>query len=61
MNDLLTALGLVFIIEGIPYFLAPGQMRSWVERMMALPDAMLRQTGLTLMIVGLLIIYLVRG
>nr|CRH05317.1 Conserved protein of unknown function [Candidatus Magnetococcus massalia] len=61
MDDLMTALGLVMIIEGAPYFLAPLKMRGWILRMAELPDGMLRQTGLAMMIMGLLVVYLVRG
>ncbi|MBF0143532.1 MAG: DUF2065 domain-containing protein [Magnetococcales bacterium] len=61
MRDFLTALGLVLILEGVPYFLAPGRMRVWVVRIADLPERALRQTGLVLMLLGLLVVYLVRG
>ncbi|MBF0455471.1 MAG: DUF2065 domain-containing protein [Magnetococcales bacterium] len=61
MNDFLTAMGLVLIFEGMPYFIAPGRMRVWVLQVARLPDATLRKTGLILMLFGLLTIYLVRS
>ncbi|MBF0189644.1 MAG: DUF2065 domain-containing protein [Magnetococcales bacterium] len=61
MRDFLSALGLVLILEGMPYFLAPGRMRHWVASITELPDSMLRRTGLFLMALGLLVVYLVRG
>ncbi|MBF0446843.1 MAG: DUF2065 domain-containing protein [Magnetococcales bacterium] len=61
MNDFLTALGLVLILEGVPYFLAPTKMRLWVVQIVKLPDTALRKTGLTLMILGLLMVYMVRS
>ncbi|MEO5367778.1 MAG: DUF2065 domain-containing protein [Magnetococcus sp. WYHC-3] len=61
MTDFLTALGLVFFIEGLPYFLAPGQMRAWAERLARLPEPLLRRTGLAFMLTGVGIVYLVRG
>ncbi|MBF0128111.1 MAG: DUF2065 domain-containing protein [Magnetococcales bacterium] len=61
MQDFLSALGLVLILEGIPYFIAPGRMRQWVVQIAALPNGMLRRTGFVLMALGLLVVYLVRG
>ncbi|MBF0213658.1 MAG: DUF2065 domain-containing protein [Magnetococcales bacterium] len=61
MQDFLSALGLVLILEGVPYFLAPGRMRRWVAGITELPDSMLRRTGLLLMVLGLWVVYMVRG
>ncbi len=61
MQDFMSAVGLVLILEGIPYFIAPGQMRQWVVKIADLPEPMLRRTGFVLMALGLWIVYLVRG
>ncbi len=61
MNDFLTALGLVLVLEGVPYFLAPHRMREWVVQVAKLPDETLRKTGFILMLLGLLVVYLVRS
>ncbi len=61
MDDFITAVGLVLILEGLPYFAAPERMRQMVVRIGELPDAFLRKIGLVLMIFGLLVVYLVRG
>ncbi|MBF0438920.1 MAG: DUF2065 domain-containing protein [Magnetococcales bacterium] len=61
MKDFLSALGLVLILEGMPYFLSPERMRFWVAQIVILPDAMLRRTGFVLMMIGLLVVYWVRG
>ncbi|MBF0459819.1 MAG: DUF2065 domain-containing protein [Magnetococcales bacterium] len=61
MNDFLTAIGLVMILEGIPYFAVPEQMRRMVIHVAELPDGFLRKTGLVLMCAGLLLVYWVRG
>ncbi|MBF0614341.1 MAG: DUF2065 domain-containing protein [Magnetococcales bacterium] len=61
MRDFITALGLVLILEGLPYFLAPGSMRRWVASIVDLPDEMLRGTGFVLMALGLGVVYWVRG
>lgn len=61
MRDFLTALGLVLIVEGLPYFVVPGRMRRWMMQVIAVPDTVLRPMGLVFMIIGLFVIYLVRG
>lgn len=61
MKDFLTALGLVMILEGIPYFIAPDRMRHWITKMAELPDRPLRLTGFFLMVLGLMVVYAVRS
>ncbi|MBF0358125.1 MAG: DUF2065 domain-containing protein [Magnetococcales bacterium] len=61
MNDFLTALGLVLVLEGVPYFLSPNKMRMWVIQVAKLPDETLRKTGFIMMAIGLLVVYLVRS
>jgi uncharacterized protein YjeT (DUF2065 family) len=60
MNYLLTLVGLVLVLEGIPWFLSPSQVRGLLSRMARTPDASLRLLGLTLMLIGLLLVYLGR-
>jgi uncharacterized protein len=60
MNDFITALGLLLVLEGAPYFLAPSKMRIWVIQVAKLPDDTLRRTGLIMMMLGLFVVYLVR-
>ena len=58
--DLLTALSLVLVIEGIMPFINPAGMRKMIIVVAQMDDATLRFAGLTSMIVGLLLLYLVR-
>lgn len=58
MKFFLCVFGMVMIIEGIPYFLSPGKMKSWVKQILNLPEETLRRFGFTLMAVGLLLVYL---
>ena len=60
MGDFLTAVGLMLIFEGIPYFIAPDRMRRWVLSMMALPDQTLRRHAIVVMSLGLGLIWWVR-
>ena len=57
---LLTALALVFIIEGLLPFLLPGLWRETFRRLTEMSDGQLRFIGLTSMLVGLLLLLLAR-
>jgi len=59
--DLWAALALVMVLEGLIPFISPGGYRNMVQQMAAMPQQSLRGIGLALMIVGLLLLYLVRG
>ncbi|MFZ9038461.1 MAG: DUF2065 domain-containing protein [Gammaproteobacteria bacterium] len=59
--DLGAALALVLVLEGLIPFLSPRGYRNMVQQMAQMPEQMLRNVGLVLIIVGLLLLYLVRG
>ena len=58
MKLLLCLLGLVLIVEGIPYFAFPGKMKKWMIAMLEIPESHLRTMGFISMGLGLLIVYL---
>ncbi|OGQ86370.1 MAG: hypothetical protein A2512_05360 [Deltaproteobacteria bacterium RIFOXYD12_FULL_56_24] len=58
MKLLVTALGLAFILEAIPYVLFPEAMQRWLARIGQMPAGALRGTGLFALGVGLLLCYL---
>ena len=60
-GDLLAALALVLVLEGLIPFLSPRGYRNMVQQMASMSEQMLRNTGLVLIITGLLFLYLVRG
>jgi uncharacterized protein YjeT (DUF2065 family) len=60
MKLLLCLVGLVFIVEGLPYFAFPGKMKEWMSAIQEVPDIYLRIIGLAAMCMGLLIAYLFR-
>lgn len=59
-GDLLTALALVLVIEGIVPFVSPQSLRRMLETVSQLDDRSLRITGLVSMILGVAMLYLVR-
>lgn len=60
MEFFLTAVGLLFFLEGLPYFAFPQRMKRWLEEILRLPSAQLRILGAALMVVGLLLVFLGR-
>ncbi|RTL34411.1 MAG: DUF2065 domain-containing protein [Burkholderiales bacterium] len=54
MNDLLTALALVMVIEGLMPLVSPARWREVFSRMLALSDGQIRFIGLASIALGLL-------
>lgn len=61
MNDFITALGLVLVIEGVSYALFPDGMRKMMAQVLEMPPQVLRTAGLTATVIGVGIVWLVRG
>jgi uncharacterized protein YjeT (DUF2065 family) len=57
---LITAVGLLFVFEGILPFLSPPFWRRLMQRMFAQSDRALRIMGLISMLVGLLLVVIAR-
>ena len=58
--DLLSAIGLLLVLEGIMPFLSPRGFREALLRTAQSNDASLRFLGLTLMLIGLGLLYWIR-
>jgi uncharacterized protein YjeT (DUF2065 family) len=58
MKFLFTLIGLVFILEGLPYLTFPEAMQKWLQQLLEMRPAQLRIVGLLAMGVGLLICYI---
>ncbi|GHB31640.1 hypothetical protein GCM10007094_20410 [Pseudovibrio japonicus] len=61
MNDLVVALGLVLVVEGVVYALAPGHLKEFMRKAQEIPDQSLRLGGVAAMGLGVLIVWLVRS
>ncbi|MCF8070109.1 MAG: DUF2065 domain-containing protein [Desulfobacterales bacterium] len=57
MKFFLSVIGMVMIIEGLPYFAFPDKMKLWVLQMVQMPGETLRKYALVLMSIGLLLVY----
>jgi len=60
MDFFLCVIGMVMVVEGIPYFAFPEKMKRWIQTVVAMPSGPLRRFGLILMILGLLLVYMGR-
>lgn len=61
MSDFFVALALVLCIEGALYALAPGIVRRMAAELPGLSDTTLRISGLAAAIIGVIIVWIVRG
>lgn len=59
-NDLLAALALLLVIEGMVPFMNPQSLRRMLAMVSQLDDRTLRITGLVSMIVGVVLLTIVR-
>jgi len=60
LTDLLPALGLLLLLEGIAPFLNPQGVKRAFARLLEIRDRELRIAGLGSMLVGVIILFLVR-
>ncbi|GAB3388798.1 DUF2065 domain-containing protein [Lysobacter fragariae] len=60
-TDLLSALCLVAVLEGLALFIAPRGWKQVAEQLLQMPSARLRLLGAAFVIAGLVSLYLVRG
>jgi hypothetical protein len=60
MEDFITAIGLLFVIEGALYALFPITMRKMIAQALSMPVGQMRIAGVIAATFGLLIVALVR-
>jgi hypothetical protein len=61
MSDVIVAVGLVLVIEGLLWALAPGIGRRLLEAAFTLPESNLRLTGAVAVASGVFLVWLARG
>ena len=61
MADLVVAIGLFLVIEGLVHALAPSFLRRMAAELPKLTDEQLRFAGLTAAAIGVVIVWLIRG
>lgn len=60
MKLFILLVGLVLVLEGIPYVAAPEAMQEWLKKLSDISPGRLRTIGLLAMAIGLLIIFVVQ-
>jgi uncharacterized protein len=60
MSYFLSVIGMVFIIEAVPYILFPSKVKTFAQFVHTVPNSRLQATGIIAAFAGLLIIYLGR-
>ena len=60
MDYFLCVIGMVMIIEGVPYFAAPERMKLWMTKIIEMAPESLRRFGLVMMVAGLILVFLGR-
>jgi uncharacterized protein YjeT (DUF2065 family) len=61
MTDFLVGLGVLLVIEGLLMAGLPRWTRAAMASVIAAPDSLLRQVGFVSAVVGLAVIWLLRG
>ncbi|KIM00701.1 putative inner membrane protein YjeT (clustered with HflC) [Paramagnetospirillum magnetotacticum MS-1] len=61
MTDLMTALALVLVIEGLAWAAFPEAMKRMMAQVLVMPSDLLRGVGLFMAILGILGVWLVRS
>ena len=61
MDYFLCVLGMVMVVEGLPYFAFPEKMKTWVRQILEMPEGTLRKLGLGLICAGIFLVYLGRN
>ncbi len=57
MSFFLTALGLMMVFEGIPYFCFPNQVKEFAKKLPEFKNGTIRIIGFIVMIIGLIVVY----
>ena len=55
MKLLITLIGLILVLEGLPYVVSPESMQRWLRQILEIPPQQLRRVGVIAMIIGFLL------
>ena len=61
MNEFITAIGLIFFIEGLLIAIFPSRIKSMLELIKNTPENKLRAFGVIFLIIGFLIIWYIKS
>jgi uncharacterized protein YjeT (DUF2065 family) len=58
MKFFICVIGMVMVVEGLPYFAFPEKMKYVIQKVIEMPDKALQKFGFVLMLTGLFLVYL---
>ncbi|MEA2876494.1 MAG: uncharacterized protein QOF14_1690 [Hyphomicrobiales bacterium] len=61
MADFIVALGLVFVIEGLIFAVSPASAKNAMAHVMETADGPLRAVGIVSAVLGVILVWFVRG
>lgn len=61
MDYFLCVLGMVFVVEGLPYLAFPEKLKTYLRKLTGMPDMTLRIMGIIAVCVGLILIAIGRS
>ena len=61
MDYFLCVMGMVLVVEGLPYLAFPDKLKTYLRKLTAIPDTSLRIMGSLAVIIGLLLVYFGRS
>lgn len=61
MSDFLMGIAFFLIIEGLVYALAPSVLKRMAEMLPQIPEGQLRISGLVAVVLGVLMVWFIRG
>jgi len=61
MKELIVAVGLLFVIEGLLYTVFPSQMKKMMQQMQNISTSNLRTGGLFFALIGFIIVWIIKG
>ena len=61
MKDLISALGLLFFIEGLFFAIFPTRIKNMLKIIEKIPETKLRSTGVFFLILGFLIVWYIKN
>jgi uncharacterized protein YjeT (DUF2065 family) len=60
MKLFILLIGLILVLEGLPYVAAPEAMQDWLKKLSTMEPAQLRSMGVIAMVAGLIICFVVQ-
>ena len=61
MADFIVAIGLVFVIEGLIFAISPSSAKNAMAHVLETPDGPLRLVGIGSAVLGVIIVWFIRG